>query len=152
MNTPADCLICRKHRGEFIVPGGAIYQDDLIYASHAHIAEGKTTAYLGWVVVETKRHAPGLSELTDAEAQAVGQWAARLGRALKATEGVEHVYAFAIGDGIKHFHIHVLPRYPAAPREYWGTRVDEWPEAPHGGPDAIRALCTRLRAFLHIKP
>ncbi len=25
---PADCFICRKHRGEISVPGGAIYEDE----------------------------------------------------------------------------------------------------------------------------
>ena len=31
---PADCYICRKHRGELLIPGGAIYEDDLLYAGH----------------------------------------------------------------------------------------------------------------------
>ena len=45
-------------------------------------------------------------------------------------------------------HIHLVPRYPGAPREYWGVHVDEWPDAPHGGPQEMAALCARLRAHL----
>ena len=29
------CLVCRKHRGEFTVAGGAIYENRLVYISHA---------------------------------------------------------------------------------------------------------------------
>jgi histidine triad (HIT) family protein len=146
--TVQDCIICRKHRGEVIIPGGAIYEDDLVYAGHAQIRDGQAAAYLGYLMAETKRHAPGLADLTDAEAAALGVLVAHLSRALQATEGAEHVYAFVIGDGVPHVHVHVVPRYPGAPREYWGVRVDEWPEAPHGGPEAMAALCERLRAHL----
>jgi histidine triad (HIT) family protein len=50
---------------------------------------------------------------------------ARTARALKAVVGAEHVYSFVLGHHVPHLHIHVLPRYPGAPREFWGTRVDE---------------------------
>ena len=67
-----DCFVCRKHRGETRTPGGPIYEDALVYAGHADIPDGHTTVYLGYLLVEPKRHAPGLADLTDAEAQAVG--------------------------------------------------------------------------------
>jgi len=92
-----DCLICRKHHGDLPVPVGVIYEDNLIYVSHAHIADGQETVYLGWCVVETKRHTPGLPDLTDEEAQRVGLWAARLSRAIQVCTGAEYVYAFVIG-------------------------------------------------------
>jgi len=119
-----------------------------VYAGHAQIREGQSTAYLGYLMAETKRHAPGLADLTDAEAQALGLLVARLSRALKACEGAEHVYAFVLGDGVPHVHVHVVPRYPGAPREYWGVHVDEWPDAPHGGSQEMAALCARLREYL----
>src|SRR5512136_359424 len=132
-----DCFVCRKHRGEVSVPGGAIYEDDLVYAGHAQIREGQTVAYLGYLFVEPQRHTPGLQDLTDMEAQSLGRLVARLGRALVGSAGAEHIYAFVLGDGVPHLHIHVVPRYPGAPREYWGVHVDEWPDAPRGGPQEI---------------
>ena len=145
-----DCFICRKHRGEIEVPGGAIFEDDLLYAAHMwHVEpqEGQTV-YLGYLMVEPKRHAPGLADLTNLEAQAIGVLVTRLSRALKATVGAEHIYEFVLGHHVPHLHIHVVPRCPGAPREYWGVHVDEWPGAPHGGPQEIAALCERIRTYL----
>jgi diadenosine tetraphosphate (Ap4A) HIT family hydrolase len=144
-----ECFICRKHRGEILLPGGAIAQDDIVYVGHAQIRDDQSTAYLGYLMVEPKRHVPGLEELRDDEAQALGLWVAHASRALVAVVGADHVYAFAIGDHVPHVHIHVVARYPGAPPEYRGPRVDEWPEAPRGSPAEIEALCARLRDWLN---
>ena len=122
-----------------------LFEDHLVYAGHAQIRDGQAAAYLGYLMLEPKRHAPGLADLTDEEAQALGLLTARLSRALIASEGAEHVYAFVLGDRVPHVHIHLVARYPGAPEEYLGVRVDEWPQAPRGGPQEIEALCTRLR-------
>ena len=87
MAEPTECIICRKHRGVFTVPGGVLYQDVLVYASHAHLTGNQGHVYRGWLVVEPRRHIPGLAELNAAEAGALGILAARLSRALKESEG-----------------------------------------------------------------
>lgn len=142
------CIVCDKQRGEIQVAGGAIYEDELVYCSHAHIAPEESTVYLGWLVVETRRHIPGLADITDLEGQALGLLIARLSRALKTLQQAEHVYAFVMGHGVPHLHIHLLPRYPGTPREYWGVSIDEWPGAPRGGPSEIEMLCARIRALM----
>ena len=147
MTEHSDCFVCRKHRGEEAVPGGPIYQDDLIYVSHNAPPPG-STAYLGWCFVEPRRHAPGLGDLMDAEAQAIGGMVTQLSRALKAELGAEHVYAFVIGDRVPHLHVHVIVRHPGAPQEYWGVHVDEWPDAPTGDEAEVTALVARLRSRL----
>ena len=143
-----DCFICRKHQGVVSVPGGPVYEDELVYAGHASIPAGQLTAYLGSLLVEPKRHVPGLADLSDAEAQRVGLLTTRLSRALMVSEGAEHIYAFVFGHHVPHLHVWVVPRHPGTPREYWGTRVDEWPAAPRGGAQEIAELCARIRAQL----
>ncbi|NTU62654.1 MAG: HIT family protein, partial [Chloroflexi bacterium] len=128
-----DCLVCRKHRGELALAGGIIYEDDLISISHAQLFGEEKDHYLGHVFVESKRHVPELADLTDREAAAIGLWVSRVAKALLQTEGMVHVYSFFIGDGVPHVHVHVIGRYPGAPHDYWGPRVDDWPEAPRGG-------------------
>lgn len=145
-----DCFICRKHRGEIAIPGGILYQDNLVYGCHIGGPEqiAEHTAYLGYLMVESRRHTPGLADLTDEEAQATGLLVIRLSRALKACTNAEHIYAFVLGHHVPHLHIHVLPRYPGAPPEYWGTHTDEWPDAPRGGIAEIEALCAQIRIYL----
>jgi histidine triad (HIT) family protein len=152
-NTPTEsCVVCRKHHSEVIVPGGIIFDNELISISHAQFFGDEKYHYLGHLFVETKRHVAELGDLTEAEAREIGFQVSRAARALTVTLNVEHVYAFAIIDGVPHVHIHVIGRYPGTPREYWGPRVDEWPEAPRGDEVEITQLVERIRAWFKANP
>lgn len=145
---PADCLVCRKHRGGLSPPGGAIYEDGLIYVSHAGLFGDEQEHLLGHVFVEPRRHVAELADLTDEEARAIGLYTSRVARALMETLDMEHVYSFVFGDGVPHVHVHVIGRYPGTPREYWGVRVDEWPGARRGGEDEIAQGAAQIRDAL----
>jgi histidine triad (HIT) family protein len=151
MPAPADpaCLVCRKHRERgSLLPGGPVAEDELVVVSHlSPYLPGRAVkpVYLGHLFVEPRRHAPGLADLTDAEAERVGWWCTRASRALRAVAGAEHVYAAVIGDAVPHLHVHLIPRYPGTPREYWWDRVDEWPEARRGLEPEIATLVRDLR-------
>ena len=143
-----ECFVCRKHQGLEKVPGGAIFQNELIYISHAQLWGDETKHYLGHIFVEPKRHAPQLSDLTKAEAEAIGYYTSIVAKALVETLGVEHVYSFVIGDQVSHVHVHVIGRYPGAPREYWGVKVDEWPDAPQGTQAEIEKVAETIRKYV----
>ena len=152
-DSAAGCFVCRKHRDRGpLVPGGFVAEDDLVLVSHVVppdvLGREGTTAYLGHLLVEPRRHAPGLADLTDAEARAVGWWCTQASRALRGVSGAEHVYAAVLGDGVPHLHVHLLPRFPGTPREYWGTDVDEWPQARRGSAAQIGLLVQELRGYL----
>jgi diadenosine tetraphosphate (Ap4A) HIT family hydrolase len=147
-NESAECFVCRKHRGEIPEPGGAIYDDDVVRAGHAGLGPDGEPAYLGYLFVEPKRHAAGLGDLTNHEAEALGLLVTRLSRALRQSQNAVHVYAFVLGDNVPHLHVHLVPRYPETPPEYWGLAVTDWPDAPRGGAAEIAALCDRLRASM----
>jgi len=104
-----------------------------VYAGHI-LPPNLTDVYLGYLMIEPKRHVTGLGELTDQEAAAMGVLANNLARSLKEREGAEHVYSFVLGHDVPHLHIHLVPRYPGTPADYWGVRVGQWPDAPRGGP------------------
>jgi histidine triad (HIT) family protein len=145
------CFVCDKHRDLSAVPGGAVIADEHVVVSHLPLTTPAGTAesaYLGHLIVEPRRHVAELGDLAPDEAAAVGRAAARASAALQAGEGAEHVYAAVIGHGVEHLHLHLFPRYPGTPREFWWTSVDEWPDAPAGGTAEIAALADRLRAAL----
>jgi histidine triad (HIT) family protein len=129
------------------MPGGPVGGDDLVVVSHVSPrAPGSHSGrvYLGHLVVEPRRHAPGWEDLDDVEARAVGSWCCRTARALRTVTDAERVYSAVIGHGVPHLHVHVFPRYPMTPPELEWHRVDEWPGA-QGSEDDASALVLRLR-------
>src|SRR6478609_7922602 len=128
----AECLVCRKHRGEIEVPGGELAGDEVATVAHVPRLDGEAETYLGWFVVEPRRHTPARGTATDEEAASIGVLVARAARALGA-EGAEHVCSFVLGHGVPHLHVHVVGRGPGTPREWWGVRLPEWPDARQGG-------------------
>lgn len=142
-----DCVVCQKHRGKRPLAGGIIFENELILISHAQLFGDEKDHYLGHLFIETKRHVPGLADLTEEEAAAVGIFTSRMAGALLHTFEMVHVYSFVIGDGAPHFHVHVIGRYVGAPREFWGSKVDDWPGAPRGGEAEIQGVCEALRRY-----
>ncbi len=120
---------------------------DVVACAHHSYREEEPT-YLGHLMVRTKRHVPGLAELTEAEGQALGLAVARLSHALKTCTGAEKVYAEAYYEVVQHVHLLLTARYPGTPPEFWRWKIGEWPAAPKGAAKEVTALCDRLRAYL----
>jgi histidine triad (HIT) family protein len=117
----SECFICAKHADPLNAPL-VVGADDHVVVAHLPLVTSSGAAervYLGYLFVESRRHVAELGDLTAEEAAAVGRHAARASRALQAGEGAEHVYAAVVGHGVAHFHLHLIPRYPGTPREYW---------------------------------
>jgi histidine triad (HIT) family protein len=142
-----DCYVCTKHGAMSVVPGGVILADEHAVVSHLPLttpSQCAATVYLGHLILEPRRHVAELGELTAEEAASAGRLASAASRALTAV-GAEHVYAAVIGHAVEHLHLHLIARYPGTPREFWFTRLDEWPDAPRGDAQAVAALAERLR-------
>jgi histidine triad (HIT) family protein len=141
-----DCLFCQIPAGQVPVPGGMIYEDDLVCA--CHYAQSGTPEYLGYVVAQPKRHARTFADLSDCEARAMGLLIARLARALDECCGAERAYMEFYGEVTPHLHVFLTARYPNVPSEYWRANIGKWPDAPMGGPEEIAALGAQLRAHV----
>jgi diadenosine tetraphosphate (Ap4A) HIT family hydrolase len=144
--------VCTKHALGDQAPGGVLYEDDLVYAGHVHMND--ETAYRGHLVVEPRRHVEGFGLLSDDEAGRLGRVANQLAALLRTVLGADHVYVWALG-GVSatertpsHLHIHLVPRYPGTPPEYWGAMITRWPNAPRVDEQAMRALVAELREGL----
>ena len=136
-----DCLVCQEIAGDVPVPGGLLWEEALAVAFHVPPLPDRGDPYLGHLLVVTRRHAPGLADLTEAEGGAVGRGAVKLAAALVAA-GAAQVHSGVAGAHAAHFHLHLLPRYAATPTDVPWHAVDDWPGARHGGANEIEALTT----------
>ena len=75
-----NCFICEKHKGNITVQV-ELFTNELVYVGHVHWDSEET--YLGYVMIDIKRHVPGLAELTDEEAKRFGLISSRVSKALK---------------------------------------------------------------------
>lgn len=142
-----DCFICDKHSGKIKTSGMIIYEDEYVYVGH--IDRNGQANYLGHLMIDLKRHAPTLADMTVNEAQAFGVMMASVSKALMASENAEHVYSLVSGNEVPHLHMHIVARYPNTPKECWGPmEVYDWEEAPMGNDDDVFALCSRIKAYL----
>ena len=141
------CFICEKHAGNIAAAGAVIYEDEFIYVGHID-RDGKPN-YLGHIMIDLKRHVPTLAEMSVHEAEAFGVMMARISKALKESEGAEHIYSLVSGNSVPHLHMHLVARYPNTPLNYWGAMdVYDWEEAPMGTNEEVVALCHRLKTYL----
>jgi diadenosine tetraphosphate (Ap4A) HIT family hydrolase len=115
------CLACDLVAGTRSPPGGILLREGGL-ALHA-LADASPIR--GWLVLTSERHARAWYDL-DAEALAsLGPLAARVMAAQRRALGAEHVYAFAIGDVLRHFHLHLVPRFADTPERLRGRRCFE---------------------------
>ena len=117
----APCLACRIVAGELRPAGGIVWRGDGLTV-HAH---ADPSPIRGWLVVTSDRHARALYDLAPAELAAVGPVAARVMNAQRGALGAEHVYAFALGDVLRHFHLHLVPRFADTPSRLRGRGAFE---------------------------
>lgn len=118
MSDLSSCLACDVVRGARALPGGVLLREGGFVL---HVL-ADPSPLRGWLVLSSERHARAWYDLTPAESAALGPLAARVMGAQRAALGAEHVYAFAIGDVLRHFHLHLVPRFADTPERLRGRR------------------------------
>ena len=141
------CDVCREIAGEIELPGGLLWDTELVVAFHVPPLN-ESRPMLGHVLITPRRHADTWADLTREEASHVGAAAATIGDALRAVTNAERLYSAVIGHHTPHFHLHLFPRYPNTPEEYSFLRVDEWEGSPSGGVEQITTFVADLREAL----
>lgn len=143
-----DCLVCREQRLDVPLPGDHLVATEDVVAFHLPPwPPPAKDVFLGYLMVTSRRHAPGFADLTDSESAAVGQWIGRLSRALESL-GAERVYVAVVGHGVAHLHVHLVPRWPGTPAELSWLEVDSWEGARRGDFAEATEMAQRVRAAL----
>jgi diadenosine tetraphosphate (Ap4A) HIT family hydrolase len=139
-----DCFVCHKHLNPKNIIGEFIAERSGLVVSHFPFVETEK-ATRGHLIIEPRRHITDISEMTDAEAAALGGLAREMVLLQKSKLKAEHVYMFRINDKVPHLHFHLIPRYAGTPREFWGLKIGEWPDRPTVGLSEILTLANELR-------
>lgn len=104
--------MCRKQAGlDAPPPGGYLYQDEHWRVCHAPA----DSAYLGTLIVESRRHFLDFAEMNEDETTSYGALLRRLYRAVRSTTTVERLYQILLLEGTAHFHVWLVPRLPGNP-------------------------------------
>ena len=140
-----ECLTCAAGEGRIqlsLVPS-------LVVTDHWRVEQGHPTTVRGWLVVDLRRHAPALHDLTADEWAELATVLASVCDAHREVLGAEKEYVmqFAEADGHQHVHFHVVPRLPEWPPERSGPRVMESLGAKAEGPLTLEEVGPTLDAL-----
>ncbi len=75
---------------------------------------------VGWLLLDASRHVSGPVDFSNSEASQWGLAVQQASRLIQTMTGCDRVYAIAFGEGARHLHLHLIPRFGDAPEtEAW---------------------------------
>lgn len=107
----------------------------------------------GWLLLDARRHLGGPIQFTAEEAAAWGIAVQQASQLVQQLTGCDRIYAIAFGEGARHLHLHLIPRFGSEPEsEAW--KVADLYRAvaagcrPPAAPEAVQNLVERARQTL----
>ncbi|MBM4380641.1 MAG: HIT family protein [Deltaproteobacteria bacterium] len=143
-----ECPACAVVRGARVLPGGVLLREGPFVV---HAVDGPTPVP-GWLVVTSARCTRGVYTLDAAELAVLMPLCARVMRAQQEALGAEHVYLFAIGDVLRHCHVHLVPRYPGTPAHLRGRGAFDARPGEQLALSAVEAACRTVQGALALTP
>ncbi len=112
----ASCGVCNAHANPATRQNYEIGSTPLWLLRH-HPDPAPLT---GWLLLDARRHLGGPLHFTSEEAQAWGPAVQQASCLLQDLTGCDRVYAMAFGEGARHLHLHLIPRFSSDPgTEAW---------------------------------
>ena len=106
----------------------------------------------GWLFLDTVRHVGGPADFTPDEAAAWGPAVQQASQLVRQLTGCDRVYAIAFGEGARHLHLHLIPRFGDDPATAaWliadHYRAVECGERPAAEPATVANLVQQARSL-----
>jgi diadenosine tetraphosphate (Ap4A) HIT family hydrolase len=111
-------------------------------------AIAQPTPVKGWLVLTSERHTRAWYDLTREESAALGSLAREVMQAQLKALHAEHVYAFAIGDVLQHFHLHLIPRFLKTPSHHRGRAAFDAPATEAISETEAAAAANEVKTWL----
>lgn len=140
------CLVCDHHSDPEQRLLYEIGRDDLWLLRH----HPDPAPLPGWLLLDALRHLGGPLDFTAPEAADWGRVVQHGSQLVQQLTGCERVYAIAFGEGARHLHLHLIPRFAAEPAtEAWRVadlyRAVAQGSAEAADPNAVAAVVERGR-------
>jgi diadenosine tetraphosphate (Ap4A) HIT family hydrolase len=144
----SSCTICRLHTDIEARSKYEVGRDDLWILRH----HPDPAPLPGWLLMDARRHLGGPLEFLPQEAADWGASVQAASRLVQELTGCARVYAIAFGEGARHLHLHLIPRFDHDPTsEAWRVAdlyraVEDGSRAPATA-EEVSALVERGRAL-----
>ena len=101
------CAICALHSDVDRLSEVEIWRNPLWLLRH----HPDPSPLLGWCLLDARRHIAGPIDFVDEEAREWGKVVQKASRLIQHLTGCDRVYAVAFGEGARHLHLHLIPRF-----------------------------------------
>jgi len=100
-------------------------REDVVQLGGWRVVHAFNSTVEGWLVLLPSRHVGALTDLSEAEADALGGLVRRLSLALESVTGCVKTYLmqFSEAEGFSHLHLHLVPRLADHPAGAIGPEV-----------------------------
>ena len=144
--TATPCGVCRQHQDPCACAHYEISRSPLWVLRH-HPDPAPLT---GWLLLDARRHLGGPIAFTPEEARAWGPAVQQASKLVQQLTGCDRVYAIAFGEGARHLHLHLIPRFSSEPAsEAWNVadlyRAVAAGSRPPAAPEAVQAFVEQAR-------
>ena len=149
------CQLCEwENTG---LPGGWFLQNEhwsagvypTFFTHNPEICHEMSREVPGQVVIQLRRHAGWITDLTDGELATLGPTLALVTRAIDAETRPERVYYSCFAEAVPHVHFMLTPRAAAIAQEHRGAALLTRAVAElYSDPAMAEALAVRIRAGL----
>lgn len=122
------CVSCQTLAGEIVPPGGIVH----VTPEWAVFLRARPLLVPGQGFVVLRRHCEDVALLTDSEATSLGIVLRATAQAYTTVLAPERIHVGLYGEGVRHIHLHVLPRTRDLPAGNIPlTLLGQWYEVLH---------------------
>lgn len=147
--TPAGCGVCELHG-----PAGSSVNRHEIARTPLWVLRHHPdpSPLLGWLFLDTLRHVGGPADFTPDEAASWGPAVQQACQLVRQLTGCDRVYAIAFGEGARHLHLHLIPRFGDDPTTAAWLIADHYRSVERGersaaDPALVANLVDRARSL-----
>ena len=135
----ASCPICALHGDRDELKAHEVWRSDFWLLRH----HPSPAPLPGWCLLDSLRHIGGPISFLPEEAQDWGVVVQRASQLVLAVTGCERVYVIAFGEGVRHLHLHLIPRSADDPRTSAWKIADLYRDVEAGKATSASSVCVK---------